>query len=220
MSQGADFDMEYRVILKHGGERWLLDKGVTFKDEAGRPLYMTGACVDISERKRAELALRRMNETLEERVAERTAQLDAAHNRLLEEAREREAISAQLRQAQKMEAIGKLTGGVAHDFNNLLQVVSGNLQLLSKDVAGNERAERRIQNALTGVSRGSKLASQLLAFGRRQPLEPKVVNLGRYLRGLDDMLRRALGEEIELETIAGAAFGTPAWTWPSSKTRS
>ena len=206
VSQGTDFEMEYRVMLRHGGERWLLDKGVTFKDGAGRPLYMTGACVDISERKRAELALRRMNETLEERVAERTAELDAAHNRLLEEAREREEISAQLRQAQKMEAIGKLTGGVAHDFNNLLQVISGNLQLISKDVAGNERTERRIQNALTGVSRGSKLASQLLAFGRRQPLEPKVVNLGRYLRGLDEMLRRAIGEEIELETIAGGGL--------------
>ena len=206
VSRGADFEMEYRILLRCGGERWLLDKGVTFKDEAGRPLHMTGACVDISERKRAELALRRMNETLEERVAERTAELDAAHQKLLEEAREREAISEQLRQAQKMEAIGKLTGGVAHDFNNLLQVVSGNLQLLSKDVAGNERAERRIQNALTGVSRGSKLASQLLAFGRRQPLEPKVVNLGRYLRGLDEMLRRAIGEEIELETIGGGGL--------------
>ena len=209
ISEGADFEMEYRVILKNGGERWLLDKGVTFRDALGRPHYMTGACVDISERKRAELALRRMNETLEERVERRTAELDAAHQKLLEEAKEREAISAQLRQAQKMEAIGKLTGGVAHDFNNLLQVVSGNLQLLTKDVAGNDRAERRIQNALAGVSRGSKLASQLLAFGRRQPLEPKVVNLGRYLRGLDEMLRRAIGEEIELETVvAGGLWNT------------
>ena len=206
VSQGADFEMEYRVILKDGGERWLLDKGVTFKDASGRPQYMTGACVDISERKRAELALRGLNETLEERVAERTAELDTAHQQILEEIREREAISEQLRQAHKMEAIGKLTGGVAHDFNNLLQVISGNLQLLTRDCAGNERAERRIQNALTGVSRGSKLASQLLAFGRRQPLEPKVVNLGRYLRGLDEMLRRALGEEIELETIAGGGL--------------
>ncbi len=206
VSEGADFEMEYRVILKDGRERWLLDKGVTFKDASGRPQYMTGACVDISERKRAELALRGLNETLEERVAERTAELDAAHRQILEEIREREAISEQLRQAQKMEAIGKLTGGVAHDFNNLLQVISGNLQLLTRDCAGNERAERRIQNALTGVSRGSKLASQLLAFGRRQPLEPKVVNLGRYLRGLDELLRRALGEEIELETIAGGGL--------------
>ena len=206
VSQGADFEMEYRVILENGGERWVLDKGVTFKDAAGRPQYMTGACVDISERKRAELALRSLNETLEERVAERTAELDAAHQQILEEIREREAISEQLRQAQKMEAIGKLTGGVAHDFNNLLQVISGNLQLLTRDCAGNETAERRIQNALTGVSRGSKLASQLLAFGRRQPLEPKVVNLGRYLRGLDELLRRAIGEEIELETIAGGGL--------------
>ena len=73
-----------------------------------------------------------------------------------------------------MEAVGKLTGGVAHDFNNVLQVISGNLQLLSKDVAGNLRAEQRLQTAIAGVSRGSKLAAQLLAFGRRQPLAPKV----------------------------------------------
>lgn len=112
----------------------------------------------------------------------------------------------QLRQAQKMEAIGKLTGGVAHDFNNLLQVISGNLQLLSNDVAGNERAERRVANAMGGVSRGSKLASQLLAFGRRQPLAPKVVNLARLLRDTDDLLRRALGEAIDVETIAAGGL--------------
>jgi PAS domain S-box-containing protein len=110
----------------------------------------------------------------------------------------------QLRQAQKMEAIGKLTGGIAHDFNNLLQVISGNLQLLSNDVAGNERAERRVVNAMAGVSRGSKLASQLLAFGRRQPLAPKVVNLGRLIRDLDDLLRRALGEAV----AAGGLWNT------------
>jgi CheY-like chemotaxis protein len=205
-SQGIDFEMEYRVILKDGGERWILAKGLTFEDGFGRPQYMTGACVDITARKRAELALRRMNETLEERVAKRTAELDAAHKQLLDEAQERELVTAQLRQAQKMEAIGKLTGGVAHDFNNLLQVISGNLQLLAKEFDGNERAEKRIRNALTGVARGSKLASQLLAFSRRQPLEPKVVNLGRYLRGLDEMLRRAIGEEIELETIAAGGL--------------
>jgi CheY-like chemotaxis protein len=105
-----------------------------------------------------------------------------------------------------MEAIGKLTGGIAHDFNNLLQVISGNLQLLGNDVAGNERAERRVVNAMAGVSRGSKLASQLLAFGRRQPLAPKVVNLGRLIRDLDDLLRRALGEAIEIETIAAGGL--------------
>nr|WP_246513686.1 response regulator [Azospirillum picis] len=112
----------------------------------------------------------------------------------------------QLRRAQKMEAVGQLTGGVAHDFNNLLQVIGGNLQLLLNDVAGNARAAERVRNALSGVTRGAKLASSLLAFARRQPLEPRVVNLGRLVRGLDDMLRRALGEEIDIEVVSGAGL--------------
>src|SRR6185295_17404239 len=117
---------------------------------------------------------------------------------------ERAETEAQLRQAHKMEAVGKLTGGVAHDFNNVLQVIGGNLQLLTRDVSGNLRAEQRLQTAIAGISRGSKLASQLLAFGRQQPLAPKVVNLGRLIRGIDDMLRRALGEGIEIETLIAA----------------
>jgi PAS domain S-box-containing protein len=112
----------------------------------------------------------------------------------------------QLRQSQKMEAVGQLTGGVAHDFNNLLQVISGNLQLLAKDIAGNERAERRVTNANVAVSRGSKLASQLLAFGRRQALEPKVINIGRLVAGMDELLRRALGEAVEIETIVSGGL--------------
>jgi len=129
---------------------------------------------------------------------------------------ERRQAEAALQQAQatmirsqKLEAVGQLTGGVAHDFNNLLQVISGNLQLLSKDIAGNARAEMRVQSALAGVARGSKLASQLLAFARRQPLEPRVVNAGRLIKGMDEMLRRALGGEIEVETvIAGGLWNS------------
>jgi PAS domain S-box-containing protein len=114
-----------------------------------------------------------------------------------------------LQQSQKMEAIGKLTGGVAHDFNNLLQVISGNLQLLTNDVAGNARAERRLENALAGVTRGAKLASYLLAFGRRQALDPRVVRIGRFISAMEDMLRRSLGEEIEVETvISGGLWNT------------
>jgi PAS domain S-box-containing protein len=107
----------------------------------------------------------------------------------------------QLRQAQKMDALGKLTGGVAHDFNNVLQIIGGNLELLARSVTGNAAAERNLRNARIGLDRGSKLASQLLSFSRRQPLAPVVVDLGRLIRGMDQMLRRALGEEIELETI-------------------
>lgn len=146
----------------------------------------------VAHRERAEAQLRQLNETLEARV--------------IAEISERRQAEASLAQSQKMETIGKLTGGVAHDFNNLLQVVSGNLQLLAKDVVGDEKAERKIANAMMGVTRGAKLASQLLAFGRRQALEPKVVNVTRFVRGMDDMLRRALGEEIEIETIVGGGL--------------
>lgn len=117
-----------------------------------------------------------------------------------------QAAQATMLRSQKLEAIGQLTGGVAHDFNNLLQVISGNLQLLSKDIAGNARAEIRVQNALGGVARGSKLASQLLAFARRQPLEPRVVNAGRLIKNMDEMLRRALGGEIEVETVVAGGL--------------
>ncbi|MCQ8783406.1 response regulator [Aurantimonas sp. CSK15Z-1] len=142
---------------------------------------------ELRHRRRAEEQLRQLNENLEARVAQEIA--------------ERQQAERALQQAQKMEVIGQLTGGVAHDFNNLLQVVSGNLQLLNKDVAGNARAERRIINALAGVERGAKLASQLLAFGRRQALEPKPVDLGRLLTGMDDLLRRSVGEAVSIETV-------------------
>ena len=119
-----------------------------------------------------------------------------------QQARTLQQTAEALRQAQKMEAIGQLTGGIAHDFNNLLQVVSGNLQLLQRDVGGNDRAERRLSNAQAAVTRGSKLTSQLLSFGRRQALEPKVLNIGRLIAGMDELLRRSLGEAIEIETIS------------------
>jgi signal transduction histidine kinase/DNA-binding response OmpR family regulator len=119
------------------------------------------------------------------------------------------AAEEQLRQSQKMEAVGRLTGGVAHDFNNVLQVIGGNLQLLIRDVAGNLRAEHRLQTAFAAISRGSKLASQLLAFARRQPLAPKVINVGDLIRGIEDMLRRALGDGVEIETmISGGLWNT------------
>ncbi|MGZ8302081.1 MAG: PAS domain S-box protein [Telluria sp.] len=111
-----------------------------------------------------------------------------------------------LQQSQKMETIGKLTGGVAHDFNNLLQVISGNLQLLSAEVGANPRAMQRVNSALGGVRRGAKLASSLLAFGRRQALEPKVVKLSRYVAAIEDMLQRSLGEGIDIETRIGAGL--------------
>ena len=165
------------------------------RDENGVAIGTVIEARDISGDVIAREALEDFNAALQTRVSEAVA--------------EREALEAQLRHVQKMEAIGKLTGGVAHDFNNLLQIIGGNLQLLTRDIAGNIRAEQRIQNAMAGVTRGAKLASQLLAFSRKQPLAPTVVNLGRLVRGLDDMLRRCLGEGVELETvISGGLWNT------------
>jgi len=119
---------------------------------------------------------------------------------------------AALQQAQKMETIGKLTGGVAHDFNNLLQVIGGNLQLMarvldqSKD--GMPQLRKRIDSAMSGVERGAKLASSLLSFARRQPLEPKAVKISRLLANMEDMMRRALGEEIDIEMVVSGGLWT------------
>ncbi len=192
MESQTSFHVEARFRRADGAYRLVHTEAHPRFGPGGEFAGMIGVNVDITETRRAEAALQELNATLEQQVAERTEQL-----RRNEEA---------LRQSQKMEAVGKLTGGVAHDFNNLLQVISGNLQLLSRDVAGNERAEQRVRNALDGVSRGSRLAAQLLAFGRRQPLAPKPVNLGRLVRRLDDMLRRALGEAIEIEVIIGGGL--------------
>ncbi|TCK32684.1 PAS domain S-box-containing protein [Paraburkholderia sp. BL8N3] len=112
-------------------------------------------------------------------------------------------------QAQKMEALGKLTGGVAHDFNNVLQVLRGNLELLESTHGRDVWSAERLGNAIDVVDRGAKLASQLLAFGRQQPLAPVVINPARQLHALDDLLRRALGETIEIESVvAGGLWNT------------
>ncbi|WP_206957476.1 response regulator [Trinickia acidisoli] len=192
---GEAFSAECRVRRADGVYRWALSAAAPRFSDDGAFLGYIGSIIDITHRKEAERILRETNVVLERRVASAIA--------------ERLHTEAQLRQAQKMEAIGKMTGGVAHDFNNVLQVIAGNLQLLSRDVAGNLRAEQRLQTAIAATSRGSRLASQLLAFGRRQPLSPKSVNLGRLIRGIDDMLRRSLGEGVEIETlVTGGLWNT------------
>lgn len=111
-----------------------------------------------------------------------------------------------LQHAQRLEAVGKLTGGVAHDFNNILQVIGGSLQLLGGAVAGQPSAQRHLQMALGGVDRGAKLSSQLLAFARRQPLQPYVLNPGRVVRNMEELVRRAVGEHVEVETVVSASL--------------
>jgi len=111
-------------------------------------------------------------------------------------------------QAQKMETLGQLTGGVAHDFNNLLQVISANLELLADRLDGGEWMRMRVAAAMEGVSRGARLTRHLLAFARRQPLTPEAIDPARLLSGLDEILRRTLGSRIELELVIAGGLWT------------
>ncbi len=113
---------------------------------------------------------------------------------------------AAVRQSQKMEAIGHLTGGVAHDFNNLLQIISANLDLAAADLRGDPKTAQRLQHAVGAVERGSRLTGQLLAFARRQALVPRALNLARLVPGMTDLLRRTLGERIEVEAVVSGGL--------------
>lgn len=157
------------------------------KDASGRTYGTIIEARNIARDIEARQAMESFNQTLKARVADAVA--------------ERQKLESQLIQAQKMESLGQLTGGIAHDFNNLLQVISGNLQLLQKELGEADPRQKRVGNALVGVGRGAQLAAQLLAFGRQQALDPKPVNVGSLVRGMDDMLRRTLGEAIEIETV-------------------
>ncbi|HEX2891363.1 response regulator [Vineibacter terrae] len=160
---------------------------------------------EIEQRRRTEEALRESERSLERKVAERTAELFAANEQLRIEAGERQRVEDALRQAQKMESIGQLTGGVAHDFNNLLTVIAGNLETLQRqlrDPTCNVAAlERAADQAMRGAQRATTLTQRLLAFSRQQPLDPRPVDVGRLVAGMSDLLRRTIGEQIAVETV-------------------
>jgi signal transduction histidine kinase len=122
---------------------------------------------------------------------------------LYAEGERRELAEQALRQSQKMEAVGQLTGGVAHDFNNLLTIIIGNIGIAKRGVV-EARAERALDNALVGAERAAQLTQRLLAFSRRQPLNPRVLDVNKLIHSISDLLTRTLGENIELETIGGA----------------
>ncbi|HSG71171.1 MAG TPA: PAS domain-containing protein, partial [Planctomycetaceae bacterium] len=114
---------------------------------------------------------------------------------------ERRQLEMQLRQSQKMDAIGQLTGGVAHDFNNLLTVIMGNLQLVERSIRGNERQEKQIRMAHDAARRGADLTKRLLAFSRKQVLDPVVTNVNEVIAGTEPLIRRTIGEHIKIKTI-------------------
>ena len=181
------FNNKELVLSRHGRPETLwLD--LYYSPVAGdnqQPAGVLAIVVETTELVKSERVRQELTHNLEQRVA---AEVQA-----------RSAAEEQLRQSQKLEAIGGLTGGVAHDFNNLLQVIAGNLHLLARHEPDNAQVQRRVSAAIAAVERGATLSSQLLAFARRQPLSPAVYNPQRIYAGLGELLQRALGETIHID---------------------
>src|SRR5947199_9105057 len=148
--------------------------------------------------------LEALNAELEHRVEERTAELAQANadleRRVEERTREREAALAQVHEMQKVESLGQLTGGVAHDFNNLLMAVLGNLEILRKYLPNDDKLLRLIDGAIQGAERGATLTKRMLAFARRQELQPATVAVPKLVESMVEMLSRSLGPGIQITT--------------------
>ena len=203
--EGSDYRIEYRNIWPDGSVHWVDSRARVVRRPDGSIKSLVGVCSDITARKTADIerdnllgqlaaertALAELSATLEQRVDQRTAEL-------MKEVAAREKAQEQLRQAQKMETIGQLTGGVAHDFNNLLMAVMGNLDLLRKRMPNDPRLHRLVDGALQGAERGASLTQRLLAFARQQDLRAVPVDLKTLIEGMTDLLDRSLGPRVQL----------------------
>lgn len=194
-AQRALYDVDYRTIGKEDGViRWVAAKGRGVFDAAGHCLRVAGTTLDITARKQAEEDLRNLNATLESRIANALAEREAAHEAL--------------RQSQKMEAMGQLTGGVAHDFNNLLTPIVGSLDLLQRKGIGTEREQRLIAGAAQSAERARVLVQRLLAFARRQPLQSVAVDITQLVAGIGDLVESTTGPQIKV--VVDAASDLPS----------
>jgi signal transduction histidine kinase/ActR/RegA family two-component response regulator len=207
----SEAQAEFRIVSpRDSGVKWIQARNAIFYDAERRPVRVVGVNVDVTEQKRANVQLRAFTEMLEEAVKERTRELEAEN-----EARKKAEES--LRQAQKMEVVGQLTGGVAHDFNNLLTIVLGGLDVIGRQIPALEksaaaaRITRAKDMALQGVHRAITLTNRLLAFSRQQPLSPKPTDANKLVSATCELLRRTLGEAVSLETVlAGGLWRTHA----------
>jgi PAS domain S-box-containing protein len=189
---GRDPDYEFRTIWPDGSVHWVISKGRVFRDADDRVMRISGVIYDVTQIREAADALRTLNETLAKRVAERTRQLE-------HEAEQRRIAEAALLQAQKLEAVGKLTGGVAHDFNNLLTTVIGNLELIGRAVASDERLRKLVTAAERAATRGARLTESLLAFARVRPMRREAIDVNLMVREFSALVRRAVGEAVQVE---------------------
>lgn len=199
LARGGAFSHQYRVKRADGRYYWIEANGRVEQAPDGSAGNFPGVLIDVEERRtliderdRATAALRALNDTLEQRVAERTADLMQAEEKL--------------RQSQKMEAVGQLTGGLAHDFNNLLAGISGSLEMMAVRIAQGRLSEleKYILTAQGASRRAAALTHRLLAFSRRQTLDPRPTDVNALLLGMSELIQRTVGPSIALETIGTA----------------
>jgi signal transduction histidine kinase len=175
------------------------------------PEELNAAVAALLRMREAEDALRRANEELEHRVAERTQELANANRQLRDQIEERNRIEASLRQSQKMEAVGHLTGGIAHDFNNLLMAIMGNLDILKRRLGeGRTDVDSFADNAIMASKRAAALTQRLLSFARRQPLARDAVEIAALVADLEPVLRTTVGSSVEVSFAASEGLW-PAW---------
>jgi signal transduction histidine kinase len=205
-------DFPFIVLTEHGGG---LERNpaaaqltqtlgnVTFLERPFHPTTLVSVVRTGLRGRRRQYEWRRLNEELESRVDERTAELAAANRQLLGQIEERERVESTLRQMQRLEAVGQLTSGVAHDFNNLLTVVLGNIGFLEKGLAAegvDGKLSQRLGYMRAAAERGAKLTDQLLSFSRRQRLEPRSLDLNETVVGMRDLLQSTMGGSIHIHT--------------------
>jgi PAS domain S-box-containing protein len=206
LAQGHVEDIPAEPIETPDGTRWLHTRKIpVFED--GAPRYLLGVSIDVTDVRRAQEALRTSHDELERRVAERTAALEreAEERRRAEEALRQ--LQGELLQTQKMEAIGRLAGGVAHDFNNLLTVVLSYANLLLPTFAPNDQRREFLEEVRRAGERGAALTQQLLAFSRQQIMERRILDLAQIVREMDAMIRRLVGEDVVVKAIVDAELG-------------
>ena len=204
IARGGAYSHQYRVRRADGKYNWIEANGRVECADDGTPLRFPGVLIDVegrrtveAERDRATAALRALNDTLEQRVCARTAELMQAEEKL--------------RQSQKMEAVGQLTGGLAHDFNNLLAGISAALELIEKRIAQGrlKDVDKYMATAQGATKRAAALTHRLLAFSRRQTLDPRPTDVNSLIIGMTELIQRTVGPSIRLKTVTAAEL------WPA-----